>query len=168
MILALAIAASIASCSIENAQYVLRGAPGVTARFYNVQTSSDWPSGLALDVHVARSGRSYWFLPWQGGTDQKTNLAWVREANSPFVGQAIRREIEMFATDASYDLRPDILKARDVAPAHLLLPDVGHLAWYSTTAAERDSLPRAFFDLSECRVPNRSEKAPQIEFPAIP
>lgn len=168
MIFALAVAASIASCPVEDARYNLRGAPGVTARFHVVQPTPDWPSGLALGVHVAKSNRSYWFLPWQGGTDQKTNVAWVRELHSPHPNQTARRDMEMFAADAAYDLQPSVPKVHSLAPVHILLPDLSHLAWYPTTAAERDSLPRAFFDLSDCKVPDRREKAPQIEFPAIP
>ena len=168
MLSALVLAASIASCTVENARYGLRGAPGVTARFYTVQSTPDWPTGLALGVRVAKTGRSYWFLPWQGGTDQKTNLAWVRESNSPARLQPVRRDMEMFATDASYNLHAQVPRLHEIAPVHMLLPGLSHLAWYSTTDVHRDSLPRAFFDLTGCEASGRTEPAPRIEFPAVP
>lgn len=168
MISILIAAVSIASCPVENARYELRGALGVTARFHAVQRMPDWPAGVALRVRVAKSGRSYWFLPWQGGTDQKTNLAWVRESNSPIQFQPVRRDMEMFATDASYNLQALVPKAHSLAPVHMLLPDLNNIAWYSTTDVHRDSLPRAFFDLARCEASERTEPAPRIEFPAVP
>lgn len=168
MISILIAAVSVASCPVENARYELRGAPGVTARFHTVRRTPDWPTGLALRVRVAKSGRSYWFLPWQGGTNQKTNFAWVRESNSPIQFQPVRRDMEMFATDASYNLHTQVPKAHSLAPAHMLLPDLGNIAWYSTTDLHRDSLPRAFFDLVSCEASGRTEATPRITFPAIP
>lgn len=164
----LVLAASVLSCPVENARYELRGETGVTARFYVVPRSSDWPTGLALRVRVERSGRSYWFLPWQGGTDQKTNLAWVRERNSAIQHQTIRRDIEFFTMDGAYNPGPEVPKAHGSAPAHMLIPGLGSLAWYSTTHASRDSIPRTFFDLTGCDAPDPAEPAPYIQFPAVP
>lgn len=168
MFLQFALAASLASCPVENARYDLRGSTGVAARFYPVPRSRDWPTGLALRVRVAESGRSYWFLPWEGGTNGKTNLAWVRERRSPIQYQTDRRDIEFFAMDAAYNLDPGLPRAGGLAPAHMLLPDLSNLAWHSTTAINRDSIARAFFDLAGCEAPQSTDLAPRIEFPPVP
>lgn len=168
MIHALLLAASISTCVIENARYELRGAPGVTASFEPVRSTVDWPAGLALRVSVAKSGRSYWFLPWQGGTDGRTNLAWVREAGSPIQIQSVRRDMEFFATDAAYNLSPGTPRAGGPAPTHLLLPDLPDLAWHSTTDSNRDGLPRAFFDLRGCSGHGKARYVPRIDFPPVP
>ncbi|MHA6723677.1 hypothetical protein [Sphingomonas sp. RS2018] len=167
MLLAISLAAAIASCPIESARYTLRGAPQVTARFFTVSPTPDWPSGLALRVHVAASGRSYWFLPWQGGTDHRTNLAWVQESSTTIlIGP--RRDIEILTTDPSYNLQAEVPNARGSAPTHMLLPDLTNLAWHATTDEPRDTLPRAFFDLTGCRAPDPDEARRRIEFPAVP
>lgn len=73
-----------------------------------------------------------------------------------------------FTTDEAYNLLPEVPKARGPAPAHMLLPDLNNWAWHSTTAINRDSLARAFFDLAGCEAPQSTEPAPNIEFPRIP
>ncbi|MHA6723550.1 hypothetical protein [Sphingomonas sp. RS2018] len=50
----------------------------------------------------------------------------------------------------------------------MLLPELGHLAWYGTPGDERDSAPRAFFDFVACRAPGSHLAAPRILFPAVP
>ena len=166
MLFTMLLAASSAICPVEKAEYKLRGAEGVSARFHAVKRTPDWPSGLALQVQVAGSGRSYWFLPWQGGTDGKTNLAWVKERRSPIQFQEVRRDIEFFAADESYGIVSEIPQAGLMAPARIFIPGLGRLAWFSTTDQNRDSIPRAFFDFATCRT--RSERPPEIEFPAVP
>ncbi|MEG3123205.1 hypothetical protein U1738_04705 [Sphingomonas sp. GB1N7] len=74
----------------------------------------------------------------------------------------------MFATDAFYNLQSQVPSAGGLAPMHMLLPSLGNIAWYSTTDVRRDSIPRAFFDLTSCEVSERVTPAPGIEFPAIP
>ena len=168
MFLSLLLASATSVCPIEKAQYQLRGDPMVTASFHPVPRSDDWRTGLALRVHVRKSGRSYWFLPWQGGTDGRINLAWVREKRSPIPYQGVRRDLEFVTADKTYDIDAEIPALGKQAPAHMLIPDLGRLAWHATTNSERDNIARAFFDLSGCIRPDRTEPAPQIEFPPVP
>lgn len=168
MIVSLVLAASFSSCGIEDGRYQLRGNPTVTAQFYEVDRTSDWRTGLALRIHARKTGRSYWFLPWQGGTDGRTNLAWTRERRSAIQLQSVRRDIEFFTADAAYNLDAEVPQSGGTAPMHLLLPNLGHLAWYSTTSMERDSIARAFFDLTDCVAAGPGGMRPDIEFPPVP
>lgn len=166
MLWPLLLAAAVGTCPVEDAEYRLRGTADVTARFYAVQKSVDWNSGLAFRVHVARSGRSYWFLPWQGGTDGRTNLAWVKERSAPIQLQSERRDLQFFAMDASYAIAAAIPKQGQPAPDRILIPDLSRLIWTSTTDPNREDIPRAFFDLTTCA--KTRDVVPQIDFPAIP
>lgn len=160
-------ASSSTLCAAEAAQYVLRDDRAITARFYRVPVTKDWRTGLTLRVHVGKSGRSYWFLPWQGGTNDQINLAWVREKNTPLQHQGVRQDMEFFETDAAYRFIHEVPQAGSQAPARLLLPHLGELAWYSTHYTERDSIPKAFFDRVSCTAPNDGVR-PRIEFPPVP
>lgn len=157
-----------ATCPTERADYRLSADPSITARFHGVARSEDWPNGVALQVRFGKTSRSYWFIPWQGGTDGRTNMAWVREASAPIEGQAVRRDVEVFTTDSRYAIDAAVPMAGQPAPAHILLPDLGHLTWYGTPGDKRDSAPRAFFDFVACRTANALIAAPQIAFPAVP
>src|ERR1700755_3021568 len=74
MVLALLSAATLSSCQVDQAHYVLRTAPDVTADFRPLDRGKDWPSGLALSIRFSKSGRTYWFLPSNGGTDGVPSL----------------------------------------------------------------------------------------------
>jgi len=163
----LAAAGGSAACPREMTDYRMRGDPGVTARFYRVERTRNWTAGVALRVHVAATGRSFWFLPWQGGTDHRTNLAWVRERHSPIQYQGARRDLEIFAADASYAFNPDVPRAGDTAPAHLFLPDLTDLAWHASTSERRDTIARSFFDAASCAAPT-DKISPSIDFPPVP
>jgi len=162
---AMMLAGALTNCPVERADYRLRGAQTATARFLAVPQDENWTTGLALRVRVAASGRDYWFLPWEGGTDMRTNLAWVREANAPRPDQPLRRDLEMHATDAAWNLLPSVPRLGGTAPAHLLIPDLSRLIW---TSADRDVLERNFFDLTACRPSAPGEPAPRIEMPPVP
>lgn len=168
MLLSLILAASLSACPVTDATYQIRNQPEVTARFRAVAASDDWPSGLALQVHVKPSGRSYWFLPWQGGTDQRTNMAWVKERHSPVQFQDGRRDLSFIATDGEYDLLSDVPRSGSLAPSHFLMPDLGPTIGHSATSESRDSIARAFFDLTSCSKSGEGPSAPEIEFPPIP
>ena len=71
----LAAAASAASCPVERARYVFRNDLSVTAYFRPVESGPDWPSRIALAVHYKKTGRTYWWLPWNGGSDSLQNVA---------------------------------------------------------------------------------------------
>jgi hypothetical protein len=143
--------ASTALCPIQQAEYQSRDDPSVTATFYQVPRRPDWPSGLALRVRVAKTGRSYWFLPWQGGTDGRTHLAWVRERNAPIEIQRDRQDMEFFTTNESYDFNAEVPRQGGIAPTHMFIPDLTNLAWHSSTGQRRDQIPRSFFDATGCR-----------------
>src|SRR4051812_37596775 len=76
-------AASMTQCSIERAHYVLRHNPDVTAHFRTIHSGPDWPSGLALAVHHKSSGKTFWWLPWAGGTDGLQNVASTQDVTKP-------------------------------------------------------------------------------------
>jgi hypothetical protein len=168
MLLSLILAASVTSCPVADATYQVRNQPEVTARFRGVSKTENWPSGLALQVHVRPSGRSYWFLPWQGGTDQRTNMAWVKEKASPVEFQDARRDLLVINTDGNYNVLSEVPKSGDIAPSHFLMPDLGPVIYYSTTAEQRDSIARTFFDLISCGKADSTSQTPKIEFPPIP
>jgi len=150
-----ALAAASTPCPIENARYRMHD-NAVTARFRTVDRTSDWPAGVALEVEVSRPERSLWFLPWQGGTNQRTNVAQVRESGSGSADQPIRTDFEMFTTDADFRLDSTVPHAGQMAPAHLFIL---YLNEYDR------SFPRAFLDLVACTPPAVHEPLPAIEFP---
>lgn len=69
----LSLAAVAAPCPVERAGYVLRDDPAVTARFHAVRRDEAWPAGVALAIRLGRSGRTYWLLPANGGTNGRTS-----------------------------------------------------------------------------------------------
>ncbi len=54
-LLAIAVA-SVASCQVEHAHYVLRHDPSVTADFRPVDSGPDWPSHVAIAVQHKELG----------------------------------------------------------------------------------------------------------------
>src|SRR3712207_9425205 len=80
----LTFAAAVAvECRAENAHYALRHDPAVSAYFRKVDSGPAWPSGLALAVHSRKSGRTSWWLPWNGGTDNLQNVASTTPVTAP-------------------------------------------------------------------------------------
>lgn len=165
MLIALATAASGLSCSVEHAQYALRTAPGITARFQDVDTApsydgmDDWPSHLAFRIHIAKTHRTYWFLPWPGGTDDLQNLASTTDVTAPGWkppnpdgGPRPLGDLAYIATDARYEVIDDIPRRGGIAPAHILLPRLGDALWHQSSpdAEPRDGAPKQFFDLVAC------------------
>jgi hypothetical protein len=164
----LLLSAAALPCVADHAHYQLRSDPSVTAQFHPVARSQDWRSGLALEVRIGSSGRSYWFLPWQGGTNGKSNLAWVREAGAPVEGQPLREDVELFSTDAEYRFNNEIPRAGQDAPDRLFIPDLAILLFKKTPHNRRDSLDaKSFFDLVGCTDPAPGAP-PNIEFPPVP
>ena len=142
----------------------MRTAPEITARFQDVSTGraadgiDDWPSHLAFRIHLARSGRSYWFLPWPGGTDDLQHLASTTDVDapgwrppSPDGGPRPLGDIDYIATDAQYRVIDGIPQRGGIAPAHILLPNLGDHLWHQSPIVEpRDAAPKQFFDLVSC------------------
>lgn len=157
MVLALTTAVLFAACTVEDARYQLRTAPEITATFRDVDSGSDWPSRLALRIHIGKTDRSYWFLPWSGGTDDRQNLASTKDVTapdwhppSPDGGSRPLGNLEYIATDAHYSVIDAIPRRNDAAPAHILLPGLGDALWHSTLSSQRDGAPKQFFDLVSC------------------
>ncbi|MEE7559737.1 hypothetical protein HH299_08520 [Xanthomonas sp. Kuri4-2] len=145
------------ACPVERADYRLRGAPGTTLHFIARDTPG-WPSNLLARLDLAATGRSYWWLPWNGGSDGRQHLASVRPADrpgwsppAPDDGQGRPLgDIDYLATDADYDVLDHVPVRGEPAPAHILLPDLDEALWYRNGAEPRDHAPRQFFDLMSC------------------
>src|SRR3569833_1194366 len=80
---ALAAPAAQPVCRIEDARYQQRFAPAITARFQDVNSGRDWPAHVALLIHVGTTNRSYWWLPFNGGTNGEQNLASTTDVTAP-------------------------------------------------------------------------------------
>jgi len=144
-------AVTVASCTVEQAQYVQRHNPGVTAYFRPIDSGLDWPSRIALAVHYAGSGKTFWWLPWNGGSNALQNVASTEDVTvegwqppSPDGGPRPYGNRQYIGTDATYKLINHVPKRGEAAPAHMLFPDSG---------GSRDTafLNRQFFDLVGCR-----------------
>jgi len=146
--IALALAAT-ATCPFENAQYHLRHMEAVTLTFTSVATSRDWPSGVALAVHYKSSGHTNYFLPWNGGNDGRKNVAHTTDVT--------RSDFKLPSPDGGpsrlgdmvYNILDEIPKKGEVAPAHILIPDLSDSDW------KDDATVKQFFDLDGC-IPPRS------------
>lgn len=155
MLAALATAAT-KTCRVEDAHYALRKKPAVTATFRPVKSSPDWPADVALGIHFGDTGRTYWWLPWAGGTDDKQNVASTTDVTqpgwsppSPDSGSRPLGNMEYVGTNARYDVIDSIPRLGGVAPAHMLFTSLGDTAWHRSTT-QRDSAPKQFFDLIGC------------------
>ncbi len=156
MLAALLISAAVAVCPIEQAQYALRTEPTVVASFTPVDKVRDWPSGLAM--RIDSHGHRYWFLPFDGGTDGRQNLASTLDVTqpgwrppSPDGGPRPIGNVEYLGFDTSYLLLFGAPKRGDRAPSHILLPHLDDSLRHAPSGIERDSIPRQFFDLVGCR-----------------
>jgi hypothetical protein len=151
MIGLLALAAiSTAGCPAERAHYVLRGWPDVTAYFRAVDSGDAWPSQLALAIHSKESGKTTWWVPWQGGTDGRTNIASTTDVlkpdwrpPNPDDGPRPHGDRLFITTDAAYKIMGGIPRRGEAAPVHMLNPNAG--------GSRDDIFPvRQFFDLVRC------------------
>lgn len=148
------------ACRIEDAVYVLRDQQDVTATYVRVE--SGWPSKLAMRLHVGSSGRTYWWLPWNGGSDGKQNLASTTDPTlsswkPPSSDDGRERplgDVEYIGTDAKYHLLNGVPERGELAPAHFLIPDLREALWYRTDSNERDDTAKQFFDLTGCKGPS--------------
>ena len=149
---ALALALAVASvCPVENAHYTLHHQHDVTLSFQPIAKSRDWPSGVAMAMHVTSSGDTIYFLPWQGGTDDRENVTHTTDITrpdfqlpSPDGGPGRLGDMEYIATDAGYEIINHIPVRGDPAPAHILLSGLGSTSW------RQDTVVKAFFDFDGC------------------
>jgi hypothetical protein len=172
MIAALLLAAAApAACPVEQARYALRADPAVTARFHAVRTNVDWRSGLVLEIRIGKSGRSYWMLPWNGGTDERLHVRWIQPpGGGPRIPDAtVGHDLDFFSTDSDYAFQPAIPVRGGKAPAHVLLPDLGRALWMLTESGRRDYAPKSFFDLARCAPPAETpQRLLPVDLPRVP
>ncbi len=142
----------------------MRTAPSITASFRNVNTAKaasgwdDWPSHLAFRVHMGKTNRTYWFLPWPGGADDLQHLASTTDVDAPDWkppnpdgGPRPLGDFDYIATDAQYNVIDSIPHRGDTAPAHILIPRLGDALWHQVAELNpRDGAPKQFFDLVAC------------------
>ena len=137
-------------CPAEHAHYALRHDPSVTAAFRAVPAYDDWPAGVALGVRIARTGKSYWWLPWNGGTDGRQNIASTTDVTvegwrppDPDGGPRPEGDRGWLGTDADFNVIDDIPRRGVAAPAHFLILEAGssHDAVFGA---------KQFFDLVRC------------------
>ena len=164
MVIALAAAVASFSCNVEHARYSMRTAQDITATFRAVNTARDangidyWPSHLAFRIHMGKTNRTYWFLPWPGGTDDQQNLASTTDVDAPDWkppkpddGPRPLGDFDYIATDAQYNVIDSIPRRGGVAPAHILIPRLGDGLWHQVRELNpRDGAPKQFFDLVSC------------------
>lgn len=165
MLFAFAAAVAALSCPAEHARYALRTAPGITAEFRAVDNPrgadgiANWPSGLAFAIHLARTGRTYWFLPAPGGTNDAQYLVSTSAVTAPGWappdpdGRTPRPlgQLDYLATDARYTVIDAIPQRGGPAPAHILVPGLGSALWHQPRDLDpRDGAPKQFFDLVGC------------------
>ncbi|PIB96079.1 hypothetical protein [Caulobacter sp. X] len=155
MLAALLITVAMTACPTEKAVYALRTEPAVTARFVPVASSQDWSAGLALrlDVH----GRRLWFLPAHGGTNGENYMISTPDPSAPGwkppgpeAGPRPLGELQYMGFDKDYLLDLGVPHAGQRAPAHMLLPTLDDALRHPRNDADRDSIPRQFFDLVSC------------------
>ena len=144
------VASSVVQCPVERAHHVLRHHPDWTAYYRAVDSRPDWPSGLALAIHDRRSGETFWWLPWNGGTDGLQNVASTVEVTkkgwqlpSPDGGPRPQGNRQYLGFDADYDLIDRVPNRGDRAPSHMLFPD-------SAGAGDKAFGWKDFFDLVSC------------------
>jgi len=120
-------AASLIQCPVERAHYALRHDPNVTAHFRTVDSGPGWPSGLALAVHHKDTGQTFWWLPWDGGTDGMQNVASTEDVTKrnwrppdPDGGPRPYGDRQYFGTDAAYNVLSNGLRRGTLAPAHMI------------------------------------------------
>src|SRR3954454_10322165 len=164
MVIGLAAAIASLSCTVERAHYSMRTAPDITASFRDVNTAraangwDDWPSHVAFRIHMGKTNRTYWFLPWPGGTDDLQNLASTTDVEapdwkppSPDGGPRPLGDFNYIATDARYNVIDSIPHRGGKAPAHILIPRLGDALRHPVAARNpRDRAPKQFFDLVGC------------------
>lgn len=164
MLVAFAAVVAALSCNVEHARYSLRTAPDITASFRDVTTSraagsfDDWPSHVAFRIHMGKTNRTYWFLPWPGGSDDLQHLASTTDVDAPSWkppnpdnGPRPLGDFDYIATDARYNIIDSIPHRGGFAPAHILIPRLGDALGHQVADLNpRDRAPKQFFDLVGC------------------
>jgi hypothetical protein len=151
--LLLAAGSPVPACPVENARYVLRADPTVTAHFHAAGRNEDWPAGVALELRLGRTGRTSWWVPFHGGTSDHNGVRWtaLRGSAEARPGYAYPlRDLQYFAFDSDYAMPLETPLRGEPAPAHFFLNDLRDVFWYQDDPATRSSPPRSLFDLAGC------------------
>ena len=144
------VAVATAECPAARAHYVLRGRPDISAYFRAVESGKDWPSQLALAIGSSKTGKVTWWVPWQGGTDGRTNIASTTDVTrsgwrppNPDGGPRPLGDRQLLTLDAVYDIMEGVPQRGKAAPVHMLNPDAG---------SSRDEVfpVKQFFDFVGC------------------
>ncbi|WP_336959851.1 hypothetical protein [Sphingobium aquiterrae] len=144
------VAVSTSQCPPERAHYTLRHSSDVSAYFRKVDSDPDWPSGLALAIHYKTSNQTFWWLPWNGGTNGLRNVASTTDVTvknwqppNPDGGPRPYGNRQYLGLDADYNIINDIPREGSPAPAHMLFPD-------SAGSGDIAFSKKQFFDLISC------------------
>jgi hypothetical protein len=167
----LAAASPASSCPFENARYVLRADPTVTAVFHAVERTRDWHSGVAMELRLGRTGRTSWWLPFHGGTSDHNGLRWTARRGTPQAepGYAYNLgDLQYFGFDAGYAMPLDVPTRGEPAADHFLLNDLRDVFWYRDDSAARSSPPRSLFDFAGCAARPADAIRSDIVFPPVP
>jgi hypothetical protein len=138
----------------------------VTAQFRDTDTGPNWPADVTLEIKINKSdatrakesGRSYWFIPWEGGTSDLRHMASVKDVTArgwrpPDPDRAEDRplgDLDYVGTDSRYNVIDRIPHRGGAAPAHMLLINLGDVLKHRTG---QQLLPQQFFDLISCIQP---------------
>ena len=140
----------VAQCPTQNAHYVLRHTPEISARFRPVDSGPNWPSNLAFEVYDHKLGKVSWWLPWLGGTDNLQNIASTTDVTvrgwqppDPDGGPRPQGNREYLGMDADYNVINDVPYRGKPAPVHILIPEAG-------SSHDQTFPAKQFFDLMSC------------------
>ena len=163
--------AAVQTCTIEHASYVLRSNPDVTVHFEAAPVNDDWRQDLVVAIHGSKTGRTSYWLPWYGGTDDQRHIrrtALVDRSKDIATRHRVEgaSDLDFFVLDLRYTFLPELPKRDSAAPAHLLIPNLD--LWHSgEVAGQRDSSPRAFFDLTGCHRSTSRDSGRDVILPAV-
>jgi hypothetical protein len=143
-------------CELEQARYVLRGEPSVTAHFQDIPQYPGWLTNVVLKVDFAKEGDGFWWLFDQGSarflnmisTTDVNKPGWVPPSDTNRERGPLGETHVWFAT-RDYRLSYRLPQQRQTAPQHIFIPDLEELMWYD--AEPRRGVPTAFFDLVSCK-----------------
>lgn len=159
-------------CPIERADYTLRSNQDVTVHFEKAPINAVWQQGVVLAVHGARTGRTSYWLPWYGGTDDRRHMrrtALLDRTRDVAAQRNMERsgDLDFFVLDARYAFLPELPKSGGAAPAHLLIPNLD--LWHAGDVnGKRDASPRAFFDLVGCDRSSSQDRGLDVILPPVP
>lgn len=175
-----------AACPAEQAVYTMAEAPGFELSFPRVghapAVASDLYARLRIPVIEGRPTQSLWFVFTVSNGYQSIRLAPVTDPVAAGEDAPVYLELDPDIEDATSPLTrflalDDALTVAEmppatgsVAPAYILLPDIGTALWYNGGAfglsradggSERISLPTAMFRRTGCTSSGDQGHAPE-------